>query len=255
MPENEAEEVLHRIRIKLHQSNLPQAKGAFYPRTDSEAELSIDDVSASAVKRGGVTGSRRDFSRHVHEFFDELAYLICDGFAVNTEYFSIYPVVKKLFKSEYEAYNSKNHQISFRFRAHEPLRRLAKFIDIEVEDQKNSIGRIERYTGEPGMADGTLAPGDFFSLEGFKIKVTGDSPDCGIWFVSKADPSRRYKVNRKFFVNTSRKVAGIVPSLPVGEYMVEAVTQYTVGGKNLKEPRTVKSGFTLICVQGAAGAF
>jgi hypothetical protein len=111
----------------------------------------------------------------------------------------------------------------------------------------NSLGRIERFTSESDTADGTLASGDFFSLSGYKIKVTGDSPDCGIWFVSKADPSMRYKVTRKLFVNTSRKAAGIVPALPAGEYTVEAVTQYTVGGKNLKEPRSVKSGFTLVC--------
>jgi hypothetical protein len=247
MPINDTEEVLHRIRVKLHQSNLPNAKGAFYPRTDSEAQLTIEDVSVSAVNRGGVTGNRSDFTRNVHEFFDELAYLLCDGFTVNTGYFSIYPVVKKLFKNEYEAYNSKNHQIGFRFRANTPLRRLAKFIDIEVEDQMNSLGRIERFTGESDAADGRFIPGDFFTLAGFKIKVTGESPDCGIWFASKADLTLRYKVKRKLFINTSRKVAGIVPDLPAGEYAIEVVTQYTRGGINLKAPRTVKSGFTLIC--------
>ncbi|MDR0472768.1 MAG: DUF4469 domain-containing protein [Treponema sp.] len=247
MPVNEADDVLHRIRIKLHKSNLPQAEGACYPRTDSEAELSIEDVSASAVNRGGVTCSSSDFSRHAHEFFDELAYLLCDGFAVNTGYFSIYPVVKKLFKNEHEAYDSKNHLVSFRFRIRPPLRRLAKHIGIEVEGPLYASGRIERFTDESGAAGKTLTPGSFFSLAGFKIKVTGDTPDCGVWFVSKADPSLRYKAGRKLFVNTSRKVAGIAPALPAGEYGVEVVTKYTVGGIDLKEPKTIKSGFTLVC--------
>jgi hypothetical protein len=242
---NDTEKVLHRIRIKVHKSNLPQAKGAYYPRTDSEAELSIEDVSTSALSRGGVTGSRSDFSRHVHEFFDELAYQLCDGFAVNTGYFSIYPVVKKLFKSEREVYNSKNHQVSFRFRIRAPLRRLAKYIDIEVEDRLNGSGSIDRFTDESGAVNKTFMPGALFNLAGFKIKVRGDKPDCGVWFVSKAEPSLRYRVSRKLFANTSRRVAGIVPALPGGEYGVEVVTQYTVGGIDLKEPRTVKSGFTL----------
>jgi hypothetical protein len=241
----DTEEVLHHIRVKLHQSNLPQANGAYYPRTDSEAELTIEDISVSAVKRGGVTGNRRDFSLHAKEFFDELAYQICNGFAVNVGYFSIYPVVKKLFNSEHEAYHSKDHQVTFRFRARAPLRRLAKFIDIEVEDQLNAFGRIERFTDESGAVNETFTPGAFFNLAGFKIKVTGDNPDCGVWFASKADPSLRYKVTRNLFVNTGRRIAGIAPDLPGGEYTVEVKTQYTVGGIDLKEPRTVKSGFTL----------
>jgi len=37
----------------------------------------------------------------------------------------------------------------------------------------------------------------------------------------------------------------MIPSLPSGEYGVEIVTCYTVGGKELKTPKTIKSGFTL----------
>jgi hypothetical protein len=75
--------------------------------------------------------------------------------------------------------------------------------------------------------------------------VVGDDPDCGVWFVSKADPSLRFRAARKLLVNTSTKLAGVAPALPDGEYTVEVKTQYAVGGINLKETRTLKSGFTL----------
>jgi hypothetical protein len=245
MPLNDTEEVLHRIRVTLHKSNLPNAKGAYYSRTDSEAELSIEDVAASAIKRGGVTGSHREFSLHAREFFDELAYLLCDGFAVNTGYFSIYPAVKKLFKGRHEAYDSKNHEITFRFRIRAPLRRLAGLITVETEDNENSRGGVKRFTDESGTVNETVTPGALFSLAERKIKVAGDNPDCGVWFISKEDPSVRFRAVRRLSVNTSTKLAGIAPALPDGEYTVEVKTQYTVGGINLKETKTFKSGFTL----------
>ncbi|MDR0475436.1 MAG: DUF4469 domain-containing protein [Treponema sp.] len=73
------------------------------------------------------------------------------------------------------------------------------------------------------------------------LPLRGVYKECLSFF----DPSQLYKVKWNFLVNTSRKVAGIVPALPAGEYMVEAVTQSTGNGINLKKPRTVKSWFTL----------
>jgi hypothetical protein len=58
-------------------------------------------------------------------------------------------------------------------------------------------------------------------------------------------PTRRYKVERALFENTSSKLIGLVPALPAGEYFVEIKTCYTVGGIDLKEPRVIKSGFTV----------
>jgi hypothetical protein len=125
------------------------------------------------------------------------------------------------------------------------MRRLAVFITVEVEDNAKARGRIEQFTDETGVVNETVTPGALFSLAGRKIKVVGDNPDCGVWFVSKADSSLRFNAARKLSVNTSTKLAGIAPALPDGEYTVEVKTQYTVGGINLKKTRTLKSGFTL----------
>ncbi|MDR0474935.1 MAG: DUF4469 domain-containing protein [Treponema sp.] len=247
---NDTEDVLHRIRIRLHSSNLPHANGGYYSRTASEKELSIEDVSVSAVNRGGAVGSSRNMALQVRQFFDELAYLLCDGYAVNTGYFSLYPVVQRFFETEHEGISPQKHPVSFRFRTRAPLRELAKHIVIEVEEPANTCGRIEVFTDESGAVNKTVTPGALFSIKGSKIKVTGSSPDCGIWFVSKANPSRRYRASRNLSVNTPSKLAGIAPALPGGDYTVDVTTQYTRGGINLKEPRTVKSGFTLVAGKG-----
>jgi hypothetical protein len=72
--------------------------------------------------------------------------------------------VKKLFKSKHEAYDPKNHEVTFRFRVLPPLRRLAGFITIETEDNENSRGGVKRFTDESGAVNETVTPGGFVQL-------------------------------------------------------------------------------------------
>jgi len=182
---------------------------------------------------------------HVKLFFEEMAYQLCDGFAVNTGWFSVQPVIGGLFEFPDESFNPVKHRVGFRFRIGARLRRLAGKAEIVIETMADS-GCIDTFTDlETGMVNQTVTPGGLFIAGGRRIKITGDSPDCGVWFVSREDPARRYKAAKALAGNASSKVAGLAPALPAGEYGVEIVTRYTKGGKELKEPKTVKSAFTM----------
>jgi hypothetical protein len=240
---NDTDQVLHRIRVRLFPSNLSGSKDAYYARTVNEAELTVEDVAAALVKRGGFTGNYNDLIKHIREFFDETAYQLCDGFAVNAGYFSIHPAVGGFFASENE--DPRGHPVQFRFRARKPLRDLARYITVEADSTADS-GCIDSFIDiDSGEVNGRVTPGGIFTVTGRKIKVTGSSRDCGLYFVSEADQRRRFKVNRKFAGNVNARVSGIVPALPAGKYHIEIRTQYTVGGIDLKQPRTVASGFAV----------
>jgi hypothetical protein len=241
----DVKDVLHRIRVRLYRSNLPRAQGAYYARPANEAALSVEKVAAALKNRGGFTGSYSDLVQHVRLFFEEMAYQLCDGYAVNTGWFLIQPVIGGLFESPEDGFDPKKHRVSFRYRTSSRLRRLSENVEIEIEGAAEG-GWIEFFTDiDSGSVNQTVTPEGLFSAQGRKIKVTGNSPDCGVWFVSKADPSRRYKVARALADNKSARITGLVPALPAGEYGVEIVTCYTVGGIDLKEPKTVTSGFTV----------
>jgi len=238
---NNPDDVLHRIRVRLYPSNLPGSKKAFYARTANEAELTIEEVAAALVNRGGFTGNYYDLVKYVREFLSELAYQLCDGFAVNTGYFSIHPVVGGFFVTEDE--DPRGHPVRFRFRARKPLRDLARYITVEADTGADS-GSIGSFIDiDSGETNGRVTPGGIFAVTGRKIKITGGNPDCGLYFVSKKNKLQRFKVERKLAVNVNAKVSGIVPPLPAGEYRIEIITQNTVGGIDLKQPRTVASGF------------
>jgi hypothetical protein len=219
--DNAANNILRRILVK-------RAKKA--KTNKNEPVLTVEEVCAKLKERGSYTGSYEDLVKHVKLFFNEMSFQLFDGFAVNTGYFSVHPVVDE------DSSSIKSRTL---------LRRLAKAIVINVEEKANR-GYIKYFTDTgTGMVNERITPGSLFIAAGSKIKVEGNNPDCGVWFVSMVDASLRFKVSKALEDNTSEKVSGIIPVIPAGKYTVEIKTQYVEKGVLLKEPRTIKGGFAL----------
>ncbi|MDR2536936.1 MAG: DUF4469 domain-containing protein [Treponema sp.] len=237
---NNVVEVLHRVPVKLYPNYLPQVEGAYIARTVNEATLNIEQVCAALKNRGGFTGNYNDLVEYVRQFFDEAAYQLCDGFAVNTGYFSVHPNVGGMFDKATEGHDTGKHPVTFRFRTRAPLRALAERIVVEVEGLADASCYIDEFIDVSTEAvNETLTPGGMFNISGHKVKVAGDSPDVGVYFVSAADPSQRVKVAGHLAENAASKLIGVIPALTPGAYTLEVVTQYTHGGSPLKEPRTI----------------
>ncbi|MDR3116199.1 MAG: DUF4469 domain-containing protein [Treponema sp.] len=244
---NNVNEVLHRIRVKLYPNYLPHVEGAYIARTDSEASLSIEQVCAALKNRGGFTGNYDDLVEDVRQFFDEAAYQLCDGFSVNTGYFSIHPNVGGTFNAVNEAHDKEKHPIGFRFRTLAALRTLAEHIAVEVEGLAEVQGYIDEFIDiSTGALNETATPGGLFKISGHKIKVAGEDPACGVYFVSPGENPQEVKVGGHLAENAASKVIGIIPSLSPGVWKGVIKTQFSGSGStSLKAPRIIESSFTL----------
>jgi len=242
-------EVMHRIRVKLYPNYLPQVDGAYIARTSNEAALTIEQVCAALKNRGGFTGNYEELVDNVRQFMDESAYQLCDGFAVNTGYFSILPNIGGTFSSAKEVHDPKKHPVSFRFRTHAKLRRLANHIEVEVEGLADTSGFIDEFTdvGSDTINE-ALSGGDQFIISGHKIKVAGDHPDCGVYFQLVEEPDTRIKVKTRFAENSKSRIIGVVPVLLAPKsYRVVVVTQFNgSSGTYSKTPKTMTSNFQLL---------
>jgi hypothetical protein len=239
--------VLHRIRVKLYPNYLPGVEGAYIARTDSEASLTIEQVCAALKNRGGFTGNYDDLVEHVRQFLDEVVYQLCDGFTVSLKYFSIHPNVGGTFDMVFEGHDAQKHPVSFRFRVLAPLRALAERIVVEVEGLADVQGYIDEFVDvTTESVNETLTPGGIFSIAGHKLKLTGDNPEVGVYFVPEANPAGRVKVGGHLAENTPAKLIGVIPALDAGKWKVEVKTQFSGSGSTmLKAPRTITSAFTL----------
>ncbi|MDR3115693.1 MAG: hypothetical protein LBU25_09265 [Treponema sp.] len=97
-------------------------QGAYVARRDNEASRSVEAVCAALKHRGGFAGNYEDLVEQVKPYFDEAAYRLCDGFTVNTGYFSIHPNAGGTFDKTAEGHDHRKHPVSFRFRPLPALR-------------------------------------------------------------------------------------------------------------------------------------
>jgi hypothetical protein len=240
------DEVFHRIQVWLYLNYLHNVEGLYLARTNSDASLTIEQVCTTLKNRGGFTGNYDDLVEHVKQYFDEAAYQLCDGFAVDTGYYSIHPNVGGTFDKVTEAHDREKHPITFRFRTRARLRALVSHISVDVLGLADVNGYIDEFLDvTTGSVNESLTPKGIFTISGSKIKVDGDDASVGISFVLASDPTQYALVDGNLAENTPMKVIGSVPDLPAGTWKVRIVTQSPSGGKTVKEPRTIESKFSL----------
>lgn len=245
---NSINTILHRIVVKLYPNYHPYLDGMYIARTDSGAVLNVEQICAALGSRGGFTGNCDELADNVHRFFDEAAYQLCDGFSVNTGYFSIHPHVGGVYNSVNEVHDPRKHPVTFRFRTGAKLRRLVEHIEIVIDGLAETLGYIDEFADvRTDTVNDVISGGELFVISGHKIKVEGDDPDCGVYFESVQNSGEKIKVMGRLAENSSSRIIGIVPELTSPRsYRAVVVTQYAgPGGKFFNKPRTIKSNFEL----------
>jgi hypothetical protein len=239
-------QVMHRVKLKLYPNYLPGGEGTFLARTDSEATISVEQNCAAMRDRGGFKGDFDDLVHNIKAFFDEAAYQLCDGFTVNFGLFSLYFNVGGVFKTEHDTPDPKNHPLSLRIRVHSVFAKLVNTVHIEIEGFANTSGCIDMYLDEEvGDDQHMFLPGNMFVINGQKIKIAGDDPSVGLYFVPVDNPAQAVKVNR-IIENHPHKLIGIAPQTGFAQNRIEVRTQFAGAANNfLKTPRIITSPFIL----------
>jgi hypothetical protein len=217
-------------------------EGAYLARTDDEKSLRSEDVCAALQTRGGHDGSSyMTLVENIREFLDEMVYQLCDGYSINLGYISIHPRIGGTWENALEPFDRKKHPIGFTFRVLKPLRDLMANIEVFIEGIANTNGFIAEVTDVTTEAvNEVLTPEGMFAISGHKIKIAGESADCGVFFVNVASPGQRLRAVGHLAENSASKVIGMLPELGAGKWQVEVVTQFTGSGTLLKTPRAAR---------------
>jgi hypothetical protein len=245
---NDAEQVLHRIRVKLYPGHLPGKEGELYARTVNEKTLSFEEVCVAAKERGGYTGSLDDLQEHLAIFLRESAHQLCDGYGVDFGgLFVVFPNVGGVFENEYDPVDKDKHKVNFHFRTLHSLRQLADRIEVISEGLADTAGYIaEIFDVTTGLVNDAVTKGGIAILTGDKIKIFGPGAKIGLFFYQPGTPNVSIGVTGNLAVNDPSKIIFTVPELLPGNWYIEVRTYFSGhGGSPLKEMRTIRSAFTV----------
>lgn len=231
--------VLHTIKAWLYDNQLTEDQNDLAARAASERTLTVRNICESSVERGGADIGASAMEHAVELFHKEMVYRLCDGFSVNTGWYNASTHVKGVFTSPTENFDPEKHTVTVEFRQGAELRRELGMVSVSI------LGKAESgfFIGEAidlrtGSVNDLLTPGRNARITGGKLKIEGDDPACGVYFVNESDASR-IKVDPADIVeNQNAHLLIVIPALPAGTYRLELTTQYSGGNKPLKAPRT-----------------
>jgi hypothetical protein len=247
--ENEKSKELRLVRVFLYESFLEETKGKFYARLAHERTLSVGDVCDIAKERGGLPGDPRVMEDNVHRFFDEMSRQVCNGLTVNMAgYLSASARVGGIFERLREGVTPEKHPVEICYRTGVKFHEAAETVEVFVEGLAPSRAFIDEFTDvKTKLVNQKATIGGQFVMTGDLLKIFGPSAKNGLRFTAPGAPAIAVKVaTDDLAVNESRRIIGVVPELlPDKPWTLEITTQYGGSSVPLKEPRVIRSDFTL----------
>ena len=240
-------DALHKIRVKLYPNYLPKGKGTFIARTNNQRVLDVEEICMELKKRGNFAGDHKVLAEYVRQYYEEAILQLCNGFAVNSGYYTMYLNIGGVFGSPNDTRDLDKHPIGFRVRIGAVLKQLAKILKIEVEGLASTDGYIDYFTDvHSNTVNYEITGGRNFIITGDKIKVAGNEPECGVYF-ERTDDGTRIKVQERLTQNTPSKIIGTIPMLMAPKsYRVVIVTRFNGSSSSTsKKLRTLISNFEM----------
>jgi hypothetical protein len=237
--------ILHRIKAYLYNNPLTGNPEDYSARVSSDRSLGIQEICESAVSRGGADLSAATIQHGVSLFLKEMTYLLCDGFSVNTGYFTASPHIKGVFNSPEETFNAGKHTLLFRFRQGDLLREELQSVEVEIMGMADTEASISQVTDvRTGSVNDLLTPNHILKINGRKIRIAGDSADVGVYFVNQSTGESTKVDMADIVTNNPSELVFVIPALIAGTYKIQVTTRFSRGFL-LKEPRTVILGKVL----------
>lgn len=234
------ENILHRVKANLYDNVLTDDPNDFVARVISERTLSTTDICKSAVSRGGAPTSSEAMEHNVNLFLKEMAYQLCDGYSVNTGYFTANTLIKGVFNSPSEIFTTDKHSIIFQFNQGETLRKELPSIQVEMKGVADSSLSIEQVTDvKTASVNDLLTPNRNLKIKGYKLKLVGDKPEVGVYFINETTAARTKVDPTDIVTNNPSELVIVTPQLPAGTYWLEVTNQFS-GKVDLKESRTTR---------------
>jgi hypothetical protein len=171
-------------------------------------------------------------------FFKEMGYQLCDGFSVNTGWFTAGPHVRDVANNPKEQYNSEKNTLLFEFHQGATLRRELENVTVEILVVTDTNAVITQVTDmKTASVNDLLTPNRNLKIAGYKIKIAGDHAANGVWFVNRITGERIGVDDSDVVTNKPPELIVVIPPLTKGAYLLEVSNTRSVHCLRNRAPR------------------
>lgn len=217
----------HSVKAYLYDNVLTDDPNDYLARVSSECTLDTSDICKAATERGGADISSQSMKHAVELFFKEMVYQMCDGYSVNTGYFTAGAQIKGVFNSPKESFSTDKHAVYFLFNQGETLRKELPNIDVKILGVAETGSEIVKVTDvKSGLVNDVITPSRNIKISGSKIKIAGDIAGTGVYFINQTSGDAVAVDTSDIVTNNPSELIIVVPELAAGAYTLELRTQF-----------------------------
>lgn len=143
--------------------------------------------------------------------------------------------ISGVFDSPLDTFDGNRHKLNVNLTKGVALRDAEKKVKLEKTNVPAPLPQIQEVKDSvSGTVNERLTAGGVAELRGYNLKIDGDNPSCGLWFVA-ADGQETKAAT--IIENKPSKIIAMIPALTAGSYQVKVATQFSGGGKFLLSPK------------------
>ena len=203
----------------------------------SSGSANVNDIIDEIISDGSEV-KRETILNIVTRFNDKAASLVLAGYNVNTGLVYMRPSIKGAFYNK--TWDPEVNSVHIVIQQGTNLRSEVASTEVEILGEQSDPMEIYSVTDQTtGATDGTLTKGRNAEIKGSYLKIAGDNADCGITFTNTETKEITKLDTADIVLNEPSRLLIFTPaSLVAGEYELTVTTQFTGGGRTLKEPRS-----------------
>ncbi|MCL2131245.1 MAG: DUF4469 domain-containing protein [Lentimicrobiaceae bacterium] len=195
----------------------------------------------------GTTVARTDILAVLNSFEETVVEVLIEGNSINLPLFNTLFSMSGVFDNQQDSFDSSRHKLNINLRKGVLLRQAEKQVKFEktnpITPQPHILEIRDLISDTKNQK---ITPQGVVEILGYNLKIQGDDPACGLWFCS----GKNTEVKAEIIVeNRPAKIIAIVPNLNNNLCKIKVVTQSTVGGRVLKNPKSFQYSKTLKVVK------
>lgn len=232
------------LKYSLTRNLLTGNADDYTAKTQSLGSYDKEAIITNMLWRGSLL-TRTDIVAVLNGFEESIANIIHDGGTVNTPLFNTSFSISGKFEGGVDNFDHKRHKVNVNINKGILIRNAeAKVIPEKTSAIAPQLQILEVKDSVSGKVNERLTPGGVLEVWGNNIKITGDHPECGIYFVPESGEAVKVQVIAQ---NKPSSLILAIPKLTASTYTLTLVTQFT-NGHLLKLPRTCYFNKMLIVV-------
>ena len=232
------------LKYTLVENFLTERPDDYMAQTVATRTYTRDDVIDRMLQRGTLV-TRTDIVAVLNNLEETVEEITDEGGTVNLPLFNTSFSVSGVFEGPMDTFDPNRHKLNVNVTKGTRMRNAEKRTKLKKTDAVTPLPNImEVRDFVSDTVNDLLTPGGVLQLWGSNIKLAGEHPDVGLWFV----PETGDAVRAAIIVNNkpSSLIAMIPATLAAGNYTLRVVTQYSGGSTELKTPRVNTFNKTLV---------